>query len=116
MIPDPATAAAERLHTVFCNYQDGPIGGYGCVCQVVNKNEQAATLQRLADVESLAKRLIAATAVPLEILHTEIQEAPEFYKVLSPALQKYIAEAVDELRAVTKEFNAWAALESEVGK
>lgn len=25
-------------HLLICNYRDGPIGGYGCICIVVNKN------------------------------------------------------------------------------
>lgn len=36
-----ATDTLSAQHHVSCNYQAGPIGGYGCICEVVTKRELA---------------------------------------------------------------------------
>lgn len=36
-----------NLHIIECNYRRGSIGGDGCICVVVNKNE----IQRLISLE-----------------------------------------------------------------
>ena len=43
------------MHHIFCNYQNGPIGGKGCTCVVTTKKEEGlarSLYQQFKDMES----------------------------------------------------------------
>lgn len=67
-------------HHIACNYQDGPLGGYGCICVVVTKQELARAGTEAAEVERLRaerERIIASlTALGLNPADYAVDDLP----------------------------------------